>query len=135
MVVLDTSIIIKWYQPGEKANEDALKLKEKHALGDETIHVPTLLFWELTNALAFKKEITQKDIKEILGNLFMLGLVVDEFYQEEFAQAFFLARKFGISVYDATYIALAQKLGCQFITADRKLQRKVKPLKFVKLLS
>lgn len=134
MVVLDTSIIIKWYRPEEKANKATLEFKEKHALSDETIHVPALLLWELTNAFAFKKEITQEDIEEILDNLFMLGLVVNEFHQEDFAQAFSLSRKFNISVYDAAYIALAQKLGCQFVTADRKLQRKVKSLGIVRCL-
>lgn len=45
-----------------------------------------------------------------------------------------LAESYNISIYDATFIALAQEFNCDFITADEKLGNKVKNLKFVKLL-
>jgi predicted nucleic acid-binding protein len=39
-----------------------------------------------------------------------------------------------ITFYDAVYLALAEDLGDQFITADEVLSRKVKDLGFVQLL-
>ena len=46
-----------------------------------------------------------------------------------------LSLDYGISVYDAFYIALAEKLKCELITADKIMVRKVKKdLRFVRLL-
>ena len=42
--------------------------------------------------------------------------------------------KYQITFYDAVYLALAEDLGDQFITADEVLSRKVKDLGFVQLL-
>lgn len=39
-----------------------------------------------------------------------------------------------VSVYDASYIELARKLNCNFITADRELYEKASEMKEVKLL-
>jgi predicted nucleic acid-binding protein len=45
-----------------------------------------------------------------------------------------LAIKTSLTLYDASYIELAKKLECDFVTFDRKLFEKVKGLKRVKLL-
>jgi predicted nucleic acid-binding protein len=45
-----------------------------------------------------------------------------------------LARQYGITLYDAAYIVLARKLGCPFVTSDRRLHRKVKGLKEVRIV-
>jgi predicted nucleic acid-binding protein len=45
-----------------------------------------------------------------------------------------LGKQKDITVYDASYLILAQKLNANFITADLKLFRKIKDLNFVKLL-
>ncbi|MFL6259261.1 MAG: type II toxin-antitoxin system VapC family toxin [Thermoanaerobaculia bacterium] len=44
---------------------------------------------------------------------------------ELFTSAFNLALDLGISAYDASYLALAQKLSAPMITADEKLIRKL----------
>ena len=46
-----------------------------------------------------------------------------------------IAYRYNITFYDASYIALAQELGLQFITADQKLYNKVENLSFIKVLS
>lgn len=43
MVVLDTSVIIKWFVE-EKGSERALFLMEKHIKGEEIVLVPSLFF-------------------------------------------------------------------------------------------
>ncbi|MGQ9626805.1 MAG: type II toxin-antitoxin system VapC family toxin [Anaerolineae bacterium] len=45
-----------------------------------------------------------------------------------------LARKYEITVYDATFIALAELLKATFVTADKQLTSMVTPLPFVHLL-
>ena len=56
------------------------------------------------------------------------------FSGELFSKAISLSKRFGMSLYDSSYIALAEELGCDFITADAKLLAKAKPLSFVKPL-
>ncbi len=61
--------------------------------------------------------------------------VTEYFLTEKLAQAAAtLSKDYKISAYDAAYVALAQSLGCQFITADKKLYRKIKSLELVRLL-
>jgi len=51
----------------------------------------------------------------------------------ELEQATVYARMKKISVYDASYVVLAQKLGCELITADKRVARAVNE-PFVKML-
>lgn len=39
-----------------------------------------------------------------------------------------LERKYGITVYDSSYVGFAQIAGCPLITSDRKLCQKIKEL-------
>jgi predicted nucleic acid-binding protein len=50
---------------------------------------------------------------------------------KEFCLSFALSYCYKITIYDAVYIALAQALGCKFITADQRLFKKIKELKNV----
>jgi len=61
-------------------------------------------------------------------------LEVFSFGLDEFLEEMILARQYGITLYDAAYIVLARKLGCPFVTSDRRLYRKVKGLKEVRIV-
>ena len=45
-----------------------------------------------------------------------------------------MSREKTISVYDSVYVALANKLDYQFVTADGKLYNSIKDFSYVKLL-
>ena len=59
---------------------------------------------------------------------------VDEFENSEYMESMSFAIKHKVSVYDASYHVLAMRLGCSFMTADRKFFNKVKGLGVVELL-
>jgi predicted nucleic acid-binding protein len=50
---------------------------------------------------------------------------------KDIIKAAILGKQKGITVFDASYLILAQKLNTIFITADSKLFKKVKNLNFV----
>lgn len=132
-LVLDASVVIKWFLPEEKSPE-VQELRRAHLSGEIFIMAPALLLFEIVNALVYKKELTGKVIDEAIKVFFFTNPQLVEFTQEVTSSTAKIARKHEISVYDASYVALAKVLACQFITADEKLFKKIKSLKFVKLL-
>lgn len=133
MRVLDTSVIYKWYIE-EKDTAKALLLRDDFVKkGVETV-IPDFLFLELSNALRYNSEMKQEDVEEIIDNLFELGLETVVTTPTFTKKALKIAYDYQITVYDALYLALAQNLEFEFITADKKLYEKTKALYFVKYL-
>ncbi|PIZ66802.1 hypothetical protein CO051_03965 [Candidatus Roizmanbacteria bacterium CG_4_9_14_0_2_um_filter_39_13] len=130
-VVLDASIIIKWFQKErEEQLEEAEILWKKQLNQDIQINVPSILFYELYNHLSRNPK---TDIGSVMGLIRQTDLIEIELDAELISITVGLVRKYHISFYDATYIALAESLECDLITADKKLVRGVH-LPFVKLL-
>lgn len=133
-IVLDASVVCKWFLPRETGGKQAEIYKERHIEGKLTVNVPILLFFEVANTLATKSKLSSKVAVEAISLLDQLGLKQHCLDLPKFFQAIKLSKKYQISVYDTAYLVLAQSLRCNFITADEKLFRKVCRLKFVKLL-
>ena len=133
MEVLDTSVVYKWYIE-EKGTKEALSIFRSFKNGETKISIPDLVFYELTNVLRFNSRNTAGDIIEIIDNLSNLNLDIVVPTRALLKDAVRLAYKYDITIYDAVFVALAQDLGYRFITADKKLYRKIKGLRFVNLL-
>ena len=131
-IVLDSSVIAKWFFK-EEQREEAINLRKLHKNGEIEINVPNLLLLEFGNIFLNKKVFAEKFFNESIDTLFSININFTE-AKEILGSTFNLASKYNLSFYDATYIALAKNLKCDFITADKKLVEAVKTLKFVKLL-
>ncbi|MBF2006689.1 type II toxin-antitoxin system VapC family toxin [Chlorogloeopsis fritschii PCC 9212] len=104
-----------------------------------TIVAPTLIYFELSNALhrsviagqILPEEADQTLVEAMNLNIRLYGDA--ELHQ----QALILARNLRLpATYDAHYLALAQRLECQFWTADRRLVNSVQAtLQWVNLAS
>ena len=134
MIVLDASVILKWIFTDEDSGDKALRLKNDHAAGHETIAVPDLLFYEIANVLATKTRLSKEDGAEAFSLLWDFQLELFDFGKEEFLGAMSLANDYLITLYDAAYIELARRLNCPFITADKKLFEKTRELVPVTLI-
>jgi predicted nucleic acid-binding protein len=134
MIVLDASVILKWLLDDEAGHTRATELREAHAGGTETIAVPDLLFFEIANVLAMKKQLSEVDCASGISLVWDFQLEQYDFGLEEFLAAMSIARRHGITVYDAAYVELARRLDCMVVTADRKLYEKTKSLGSVELL-
>jgi predicted nucleic acid-binding protein len=133
MIVIDASVVVKLAKK-EEGTDRAVSLIEEHIKGKERIIVPPLLFYEVANALLYAKELKNREISEFLEILDELDFEIIELSTTDIIKAVFLGRERSITVYDASYLILAQKLDVDFITADLKLFRKVKDLNFIKTL-
>lgn len=133
MVVLDASVIAKWFLQ-EPGSESALYYRDLHFKKKELIIAPSILVYELANLFRFKKDFSEKEIITLFDTLeeFKIGVVPLDF--RDITKTVILARQKDITVYDAAYITLAINFNCKFITADKKLYEKTKDLGFIELL-
>jgi predicted nucleic acid-binding protein len=89
--------------------------------GEEAI-VPTLFWYEIRNVLVMaerRKRISAARTTSFLSDLALLPFVVDDLPRE--ASVLDLARRRSLSVYDATYLELAQRRAVPLATLDRAL--------------
>lgn len=93
-----------------------------------TAVAPALIYYEVSNAfhrLTIAGELLPEEANQLLNEALNLNITLygdAELHRE----AFTLARSLKLSAtYDAHYLALAQRLGCEFWTADRRLYKSV----------
>ncbi len=124
-LVLDASTGAKWLLPadGEDLIPEARNLLIAHELGHVEFVVPDLFWSEVASAV--RKAIRRKRLSPEEG----AGLVRDLLaYDLEtlpsrtvIDRAFAIASTHDCSVYDCVYVALAEDVGCDMITADERL--------------
>lgn len=131
-LILDSSVIAKWYFK-EENSDLARRLLEQHQVHLIQITSPILLFFEIGN-IFINKKLTAVNFSRHIQDLLALNLTIINTEKVLLKNTFAIALNYQLSFYDATYVALAQKLKCDFITADKKLYQKTKGLKSVKLL-
>jgi predicted nucleic acid-binding protein len=120
MLVVDASVVIKWYVP-EVHQDQAIAVLN----GNEVLAAPELLIAETANIVWKKvrlKEIAVKDGLDII-KAFVRAQERIQFTPsiDLVLLAYDIARNYDRSVYDCVYVALAALHQCQLVTADRKL--------------
>ena len=133
MIVLDASIIAKWFVEEPKSSS-ALYYRDLHTKKEETIVTPNIVVYELANLFRFKKDFSDEEILSVLDALEDFGIKMVHFGFRDSARIAIFARDKDITVYDAAYVIVALDFGCKFVTADEKLYKKIKNLGFVELL-
>ncbi|BCU67806.1 PIN domain nuclease [Sulfolobales archaeon HS-7] len=129
MAVVDASVVIKWFA-NENYSKESLILKEAYVRGLEDLSAPCILPFEVLNGLKYTYNLGKRELEEvgkILSN-FQISLYG---FDDILGESISLSSEYGITIYDATYIALGKILKDKVYTADEKLLRKVKELPFV----
>jgi len=134
--VLDTSVVLKWFSElGENDLSQAIQLRQALLDGSVLFTVPELLFYELSNALRYNPSLSSKDVQEALDSVIDMGLVVKGVDKRVMAEAISIAFKYGVTVYDAYFLALSRIERKPLIIADYKFAEKVKAFKEILRLS
>lgn len=134
VVVADASVIVKWFV-NEEHTEQALALRQGYLDKKVDIACPQILPFEVLNALRYNPEFGDKQVKIASDALRkyqlwlypILGELADECIEKSFS--------FGISIYDSSYISLAEYLDAKLYTADEKLLDKIGKLEHVTHIS
>ena len=134
MIIIDSSIIFKWFDTSEEFYLQARVLLRQHLSKNYEILIPALLLYEITNAWATKTNLDEKDIKDNLDRLEKYSLKIISTNFEQLKKAAKFSKKYQVSVYDAIFTVIAEEKKCDLITADDKFANKVN-LPFVKKLA
>jgi len=134
MIVLDSSVALKWIFADEEGAEHAERVRDEHVSGKSEIAVPSLFFYEIANVLATKVKLSAEEAMEAFELISAFEFDVHELDSSEMMEVMSFTMKHKVSAYDASYHVLASRLGCRFLTADRKFWEKIKVLGVVELL-
>jgi predicted nucleic acid-binding protein len=123
-VVLDASVLLKWFHTQEEPRvEEAKGLKSRFESGELNVLVPSLLWLEVLNVAA-RLRWTGKQLERLAARLGALGFVVVE--PDLVRVARWAAA--GLTAYDAAYLAVAEQTGAQLITDDEEIIREAPEL-------
>ena len=131
--VIDASVAAKWFLP-ERDTQKALALRDGHLSGRLTLYAPALAIYEVANALRYRPDLVEADLEKDIEALMSFDLAFVVPSSKSVARATLMARKLGITVYDAVYLELADDIGCQLVTADEELAEKARGTARVSLL-
>lgn len=135
MIVVDASIAAKWLFR-EDHTEKALDLATAALVARERILAPPVLWIEVANILRQRMHRFGMPLAQALDlfDRFLEVPVSSHFPRGLVQRALVLADQHQLpAVYDAHYVALAEMLGCDLWTDDRRLLRAVgRKLQFVK---
>lgn len=122
-MVIDASITLAWYFDDEITPATDAVLER---LADEGAIVPTLWRLEVANGLQSalrRKRITPAYRDEALNELGAMPITIDANTDEyAWTTTLQLAERFTLTVYDATYLELAQRRSLPLATLDAELR-------------
>jgi predicted nucleic acid-binding protein len=133
--VLDASVILKWFLRDEMYGQKALDLLHKFIARDLNLLAPSLLEYEVANGLIIAQKrgrIAEEKILTAIEGFFDLQIDLKDF-SHFYPRSLYFCRIYSRSLYDASYLALAETEGIPLITGDESLFNAVKKdLKWVK---
>lgn len=126
--MLDASVVVKVLWP----EEDSDIVRSMLGRG-RTIVAPDLMRFEVTNVIRFTESLESKDRQPALAlfNLLPISFVPSDAELVTDALSIALARN--VSAYDASYVAVARRLGTSLLTADEKFVKRMRDPKVVPL--
>jgi predicted nucleic acid-binding protein len=126
--VLDSSVALKWVLP-EADTPKAVRLRNEYRLGLHELLAPDVFPIEVAHNIAKSERrgiippgLGARRLNSVLSNApALLG------YIPLLPRAFAIASAARIGVYDCLYVALAEREGCDLLTADARLIRSLQP--------
>lgn len=130
--VVDSSVVVALVTL-EKYSEWASEKVSEH----DYFHVLDLSYYEVANAIRSKtsEKFDGKDaVKAFTEAVEVMNLYAIHSFSEIIADAVALSLRLSVSVYDAAFLALADKLDIKLLTLDKKLAEKIKGTKYYGLI-
>jgi len=119
-IVLDTSVLVKWYAGGDEPHRgEALVLLDRFVGGKLEIHCPELVLYEMGNVLGKRAYDPEGAFRSFLD----LPLKIHRPGPGMLLRALAIMASKGGSFYDTIFGALSEDLGIPLVTADRQQAR------------
>jgi predicted nucleic acid-binding protein len=123
-MIVDASVILAaFFRDEDQAQAQAL-IRE-HVIGHVELVAPTLLLYEVTNAVVQagrRGRISDEQARQVLTSFEGLGIALRSVTWQQMLP---LALRFDRTAYDAAYLALAEMTERPLITGDRRLHNAV----------
>lgn len=129
-IVVDASIVVKWFVL-EEDSEKAIEIRDKYVTGEIKLIAPEIMIFEVLNALYYKGLFSINELKEISEALDAFSFELYPLEGEYSRKTIEIAYENSITIYDASYIALAVLKSAHIYTADIKLKEKLKDKYFL----
>lgn len=117
-LIVDASVSVKWVV-AEQGTDEARALLQ----GNDALHAPEFMLLEVANVLwskARRRVVTRAEAEDAYAAIAAAPIAVTPL-SDLLAPARSLAFGLDVTVYDATYVALAQKIDGALATADQGL--------------
>lgn len=134
MIVLDASVATKWFVPTEPLAADAERVLDAIADDPRPYAVPELFMNELLAVLARLPGVTTEQVVSAVSLVESLGMARIRNGHELLATAAGFACDWGLTGYDAVYVAAAALGDGVWLTADDRAARKVRRKDLVHVL-
>jgi predicted nucleic acid-binding protein len=117
LVVIDASVGVKWFRD-EAGTEEARDLLRHHASGGVRLVVPMLFLYEVVDVA--RRHFGVEGARRVWRSLAADELVVSSPDSGLMDRSIDVAETLGCTLYDAAAPALAEHLGCELVSADRR---------------
>jgi len=126
--VVDASVGFSWVYQSQATNDTDALLND--VVSGAAVVVPTLWFFEIANVLLIaerRKKLTAAQRKAALKSLEALTLNIDEEgHRSAFRKTSEISDKYGLSIYDGTYLELALRRKLPIASRDEPLRAAAK---------
>ncbi|OGW16724.1 MAG: hypothetical protein A3G93_08425 [Nitrospinae bacterium RIFCSPLOWO2_12_FULL_45_22] len=125
MLVLDASVVAKWYLNDEKLIEKAEEFLIRILAGQIEAHAPEILRYELGHLLTKAQRQPQRPIdpaqsEEVYREFCLLPITFHQLDDTERQEVLAFANTFRRGFYDSSYVWLAGHLGCRWLTSEQR---------------
>jgi predicted nucleic acid-binding protein len=136
LLVVDVSVAAKWYLDDETHTDQARALAVRFRSGEVSFVVPDCFFYEFVGLVrrAERRNPPRLDFErsgEIVAEVAGLPVQVID-CRSVLSRALEMSRTLDIATYDALYIAAAESMAANFVTADERLYERIKHLSFTR---
>lgn len=131
-IVVDSSVVAALVTPEQYSDWASKKIAEYN-----DFHALDLNYYEVANAIKYKTS-DKFDAKDTLKAFNQATEILDLYAVHNFSEvinnALAIAIELNITVYDAAFLSLAQKLKAKLLTLDQKLVKKIEGTKYFSLM-
>jgi len=127
LCVADASIVVKWFLE-EEFSRDARRLRDDYVSDLVELEAPALLPFEVLNAVRYAGVFSNDELRRVAEALDAFAVPTRPLEGPLAVAAVDIASSTDLTVYDASYVALAHELGATLYTADQALLRATKRL-------
>lgn len=120
-LVVDASVVVKWFLI-EEWREESIVLRDDYIEGKTRLIAPSIMPFEVLNAVRYsRRDIHGKILQNIAESLSLYNIRLYNLVGEYAKNVSRISLEYNITIYDASYVALAMQEETLLYTADKKL--------------